>query len=219
MLMSDDQAKDESTSDSEQQSNQEPADSDQPAEQSDAQPAYDQSSPVPPEFTDSKEYAQGSAEGDPAAYYAGEQAGRSDTIHKRSSLTPPEYEGNEAYAKGYADGLAALPYLSDVEAEQKAEEDAGTPKLPKLDVPLRVPEDVPIYDAEHPQPPSMSPVMPGDLPPPPPEGEDEEMPHAEYGPERPGQTWNPKTHSYQWDWEIREDELKTGAGEGEATGD
>jgi hypothetical protein len=192
-----------------------PGDSEQ---QSEEQPIDNQSSLVPPDQEDSKEYAQGSAQADPEAYYAGEQAGRSDTIHKRSSVTPPEYEGNEAYAKGYADGLAAPPYLSDVEAEQKAEEDAGTPKLPPLEVNPTLPKDVVIYDADHPSPPSMRAATFDDLPPPPPEGEDE--PHGEYGPERPGQTWDPKTRSWRWTWEIREDELKTGEGEeGEASAD
>jgi hypothetical protein len=42
----------------------------------------------------------------------------------------------------------------------------------------------------------------------------------EYGPEKAGQTWDPKTHSWRWDWEIREEELKTGEGEeGEASAD
>jgi hypothetical protein len=190
--------------------------------------ANQSSSPVPPEDEDSKEYAQSyeyaqgdAAAADPAAYYAGEQAGRSDTIHKRSSVTPPEYEGNEAYAKGYADGLAAPPYRGDVEAEQKEEEDAATPKL-NFDENVRssLPDDAPVYGPDNPRPPSMSPAMPGDYPPPPPEGEDPEMPHGEYGPEKAGQTWDPKTHSWRWDWEIREEELKTGQGEeGEASAD
>jgi len=39
------------------------------------------------------------------------------------------------------------------------------------------------------------------------------MPHGEYGPEHPGQRWDDRTHSYRWDWEMREDQIKRGEGE------
>jgi hypothetical protein len=173
-----------------------------------AQGARDQanqsSSETPPEHEGSKDYAKGYNEADPA-YAAGVAAGRADTVQKRSSMTPPEYEGNEAYAQGYAEGLAAPPYLSDLEAQEAAEkqaiEDSQRAMMPKLP-PLVItpPGDMPIYDENHPKPPSMGPAEPGQYPRPG-EGEDGEMPHAEYG-----KRWDPKTQRWLEDGEYVEGE-------------
>ncbi|HWE63537.1 MAG TPA: hypothetical protein VHB98_17630 [Chloroflexota bacterium] len=97
------------------------------------------SSMTPPAYEGNQDFADGYATGfaqasDPGAYAEGEQAGRSDTIHHVSSLPPTAYDPTthydypgtqvDSYNKGYEEGAAAPPYLSDVEAQQAAEQAA-----------------------------------------------------------------------------------------------
>lgn len=97
------------------------------------------SSPAPPEYERNQDYADGYTAGfaqssDPRSYAEGEAQGRSDTVNKRSSL-PPAYADPEthyttpggpadSYNQGYKEGASAPPYLSDVEAKEKADREA-----------------------------------------------------------------------------------------------
>ena len=96
------------------------------------------SSPAPANYENSPDYASGYADGfaqssDPQSYAEGREQGRSDTVHKVSSMPPAYADENhydspggpkDSYNKGYAEGAAAPPYLSDLEAQEKAERDA-----------------------------------------------------------------------------------------------
>jgi hypothetical protein len=113
------------------------------------------SSATPAGYENSPDYADGYAAGsaqttDPGAYAEGEAQGRSDTVHKVSSALPAYADPNthydhpgtpaDSYNKGYEAGAGALPYLSDVEAQEKAEREAReqsqrnmAPPFPMLD--------------------------------------------------------------------------------------
>lgn len=113
------------------------------------------SSPAPAGYENSPDYADGYAAGlaqssDPQSYAEGQAQGRADTVHKVSSM-PPAYADEshydtpggpkDSYNKGYAEGSSAPPYLSDLEAQEKAERDAREqsqrnmiPPLPPLSI-------------------------------------------------------------------------------------
>jgi hypothetical protein len=129
------------------------------------------SSMTPPEYEGNQDYADGYATGfaqtsDPGAYSDGEQAGRYDTIHRVSSAVPPEYDPEKhydhpgtpshSYAKGYEEGASAPPYLSDVEAEETAEQEARAKSL-RASMPSISPFTQPLPGQSSPQT-SMSPI-------------------------------------------------------------
>ena len=94
---------------------------------------------TPPEYEGSQDYADGYAEGsaqgnDPQSYADGQAQGRADTVNRVSSAPPAyadpqthyDYPGTPAdsYNKGYEEGSSAPPYLSDLEAKEKADREA-----------------------------------------------------------------------------------------------
>ena len=97
------------------------------------------SRPAPAGYESSPDYADGYAAGlaqasDPQSYAEGEQQGRSDTVNRVSSA-PPAYADPQthydtpgspadSYNKGYEAGASAPPYLSDLEAKEKADREA-----------------------------------------------------------------------------------------------
>ena len=94
---------------------------------------------APPEYAGSQDYADGYAEGfaqgnDPQSFADGQAQGRADTVNRVSSAPPawadPETHSDQqgspadSYNKGYEDGASAPPYLSDLEAKEKADREA-----------------------------------------------------------------------------------------------
>lgn len=123
------------------------------------------SSPVPAGYENNPDYAAGYDAGfaqtsDPQSYAEGQAQGRSDTVHKVSSMPPAYADENhydtpggpkDSYNKGYAEGAAAPPYLSDVEAQEKAERDARERSLRNTLPPLSVDPTAPLGPVGPPQ--------------------------------------------------------------------
>ena len=132
--MSDDEAKDESTGDSEQQSDQEPADSDQPSAQSDDSPAdgdqpAEQSEEQPAEETDqAEEQPAGESESDEPADQAQEQPTESDQPADQSEEQPADSDQPEEQPTG-GEQTAAEAEEQPTDSAQPAGQASAQPTL------------------------------------------------------------------------------------------
>jgi len=132
--MSNDEAKDESTGDSEQQSDQEPADSDQPSAQSDDSPAdgdqpAEQSEEQPAEETDqAEEQPAGESESDEPADQAQEQPTESDQPADQSEEQPADSDQPEEQPTG-GEQTAAEAEEQPTDSAQPAGQASAQPTL------------------------------------------------------------------------------------------
>ena len=132
--MSNDEAKDESTGDSEQQSEQEPADSDQPSAQSDDSPAdgdqpAEQSEEQPAEETDqAEEQPAGESESDEPADQAQEQPTESDQPADQSEEQPADSDQPEEQPTG-GEQTAAEAEEQPTDSAQPAGQASAQPTL------------------------------------------------------------------------------------------
>ena len=132
--MSNDEAKDESTGDSEQQSDQEPADSDQPSAQSDDSPAdgdqpAEQSEEQPAEETDqAEEQPAGESESDEPADQAQEQPNESDQPADQSEEQPADSDQPEEQPTG-GEQTAAEAEEQPTDSAQPAGQASAQPTL------------------------------------------------------------------------------------------
>jgi len=132
--MSNDEAKDESTGDSEQQSDQEPADSDQPSAQSDDSPAdgdqpAEQSEEQPAEETDqAEEQPAGESESNEPADQAQEQPTESDQPADQSEEQPADSDQPEEQPTG-GEQTAAEAEEQPTDSAQPAGQASAQPTL------------------------------------------------------------------------------------------